>query len=267
MKIAIIIPARYNSTRFPGKPLAMLCGKTMLQRVVEIAKNAILEFSSSTIVVATDDERISAHCDDIGVRWVETSPSCATGTDRVESAVEKLGGDFDFVLNLQGDAPLTPSDFIAAMIRSFHDSPCDIVTPVVQLDWIELDKLRERKRVTPFSGTCAVFNHKTGDALWFSKSIIPAIRDESRLREEGSKSPVYRHVGLYGYSRDMLRRYGNLPKGTYEMLEGLEQLRALEHGFKIRCVLVDYKGWPSMSGVDSPEDLALAESLLLSTGK
>lgn len=262
MKIAIIIPARYNSTRFPGKPLAMLFGKTMLQRVVEIAKNAILEFSSSTIVVATDDERISSHCDDIGVRWVETSPSCATGTDRVESAVEKLGGDFDFIVNLQGDAPLTPPDFVSAMIGSFKESPCDIVTPVVQLDWSELDKLRERKKITPFSGTCAVLNQGTGDALWFSKSIIPSIRDEIFFREKASMSPVYRHVGLYGYSRDMLRKYGELPTGYYETLEGLEQLRALEHGYKIRCVSVSYRGRPSMSGVDSPEDLSLAESLL-----
>jgi 3-deoxy-manno-octulosonate cytidylyltransferase (CMP-KDO synthetase) len=262
MKTAIIIPARFNSTRFPGKPLALLAGKTMLERVVGIGRDALQGDGSGLVVVATDDERIGAHCDDIGVDWVETAPSCATGTDRVQSAVEKLGMDFDFIVNLQGDAPLTPPDFVSAMIGSFKESPCDIVTPVVNLDWSELDKLRERKKITPFSGTCAVFNQKTGDALWFSKSIIPSIRDELQKREKEAMSPVYRHVGLYGYSRDMLRKYGELPKGYYETLEGLEQLRALENGFRIRCVSVSYSGRPSMSGVDSPEDLALAESLL-----
>lgn len=166
------------------------------------------------------------------------------------------------MINLQGDAPLTPPDFIAALIKSYEQAPTDVVTPVTQLTWEQLDNLRKNKETTPFSGTTAVFNESTGKAFWFSKNIIPAMRKEEALREKSPLSPIYRHIGLYGYARDMLRRFNDLPEGTFENLEGLEQLRILENGFDIRCVTVDYRGRPSMSGVDSPEDIARCEKLL-----
>ncbi len=262
MKTAIIIPARYGSTRLPGKPLAMIAGKTMLHRVVDIAREATRTHTDATICVATDDTRIAEHCDALGVKWVMTSLDAPTGTDRVEEAVQQLPDNPDFVVNLQGDAPLTPPDFITAMIDSFNENPCDVVTTVTQLTWAQLDKLRENKKTTPFSGTTAVFDPNTGKAHWFSKNIIPAIRKEESLRTSGELSPIYRHIGLYGYKRDMLAHYITLPEGKFEAMEGLEQLRVLEHGFEIRCIPVDYQGRPSMSGVDSPEDIIRTEELL-----
>jgi 3-deoxy-manno-octulosonate cytidylyltransferase (CMP-KDO synthetase) len=267
MKTAIIIPARYGSTRLPGKPLTLIAGQTMLSRVVSIARKAVEGRANVTLVVATDDERITRHCDELDVEWVMTPVECPTGTDRAEAAVRQLKEAPDFVLNLQGDAPLTPPDFITAMIEAFEKAPCDMVTPVTQLSWEALDKLRENKKTTPFSGTTAVFDEKTGKAFWFSKNILPAIRKEEKLREKGGLSPVYRHIGLYGYARAMLAKYVTLSEGTFEALEGLEQLRVLENGFSVRCVPVDYKGRASMSGVDSPEDIARAETLIAKHGE
>lgn len=262
MKTVIIIPARYGSTRLPGKPLAMIAGQTMLSRVVDLARDGTSGMDNIRIVVATDDARIGTHCDELGVEWVMTPVECPTGTDRAEAALQALGSDADFVVNLQGDAPLTPPDFITAMIDAYRKAPTDVVTPVTQLSWAQLDKLRENKKTTPFSGTTAVFDADTGKAFWFSKNIVPAMRKEDKLRETSELSPVYRHIGLYGYSRTMLQKFITLPEGRFEAMEGLEQLRVLEHGFEIRCVPVDYRGRPSMSGVDSPEDIVRAEELL-----
>jgi 3-deoxy-manno-octulosonate cytidylyltransferase (CMP-KDO synthetase) len=267
VKTTIIIPARYGSTRLPGKPLAMISGQTMLQRVVNLAKESAKDKRGISIVVATDDERIMEHCRVIDVAAVMTPVDCPTGTDRVQAAIVQLDDKPDFILNMQGDAPLTPPDFLSAMIESFAKEPTDVVTPVTRLTWDALDRLREDKKVTPFSGTCAVFDEKTGKAFWFSKNIIPAIRKEESLRQQSSFSPVYRHIGLYGYSYDMLMRYNNLSEGHFENLEGLEQLRVIEHGYTIRCVPVDYQGRSSMSGVDSPEDIIRAEALIVKHGE
>lgn len=267
MRIILVIPARYGSSRLPGKPLARIAGQTMLSRVYRIAEAATQEKDNVDIVVATDDQRIASYCDDIGAAWVMTSVSCPTGTDRALEAIEKLPQDYDFVINLQGDAPLTPPDFITEMIHAFEVSPdTDVMTPVVQLSWEELDKLRAQKQRTPFSGTCAIVN-QNDNAIWFSKQIIPAIRKEEELRRQGGLSPVFRHIGLYGYRRQMLETYVTLTPGYYEQFEGLEQLRVLEHGYCIRVVKVDYKGRASMSGVDSPEDIKHAEDLIAIHGE
>lgn len=264
MKTVIVIPARYASTRLPGKPLAMICGQTMLQRVVNLSRAAATGLDHVSVLVATDDERIIQHCDALEVASVMTSPNAPSGTDRVAEAVQQMADKPDFILNMQGDAPLTPPDFLKAMINAFIASPCDMVTPVTQLTWHELDKLRQNKLATPFSGTTAVFDQTTGNAFWFSKTIIPAIRNENGLRQKNDKSPVFRHIGLYGYSCNMLEKYHTLPEGRFEKLEGLEQLRLLENGYTIRCVPVEFRGRPNMSGVDSPEDIARAETLLSS---
>lgn len=262
MKTTIIIPARYHSTRLPGKPLVKIAGKTMLERVVGLAREGTQQFKDVAIYVATDDGRVGAHCDEIKVPWLMTPATCRTGTDRAEAAVIQLPEAPDFVLNVQGDAPLTPPHFIAAMVESFAKAPVDVITPVTQLTWAQLDELREHKKATPFSGTCAVFHPDTGKAFWFSKTIIPTMRNEEQLRNQGPISPVYRHIGLYGYRRAMLSQFVKLPEGRLEALEGLEQLRVLENGYSIRCVPVDYRGRPSMSGVDSPEDVKRAEQLV-----
>jgi len=265
IKTTIVIPARYGSTRLEGKPLVKIAGITMLARVVAIARQAASGNAGISIVVATDDERIALHCRELEVEYVMTPVECASGTDRAANAILQRAEQPDFILNLQGDAPLTPPDFLSAMIASFTENVSEVVTPVVQLSWDELDSLRESKQTTPLSGTCAVFNETTGNAYWFSKQIIPAIRKEADLRKQSLLSPVYRHIGLYGYSRQMLQHYTTLPESRLEKLEGLEQLRVLEHGHSIRCVVVDYKGRPNMSGVDSPEDVIRAEQLLGNT--
>lgn len=268
MKTAIIIPARYSSTRLPGKPLAMIKGQTMLQRVVKLSQAVAKEFENISIVVATDHDRIIQHCKEIGVDAVMTSASCPTGTDRIAEAVNQLENNKpDFILNMQGDAPLTPPDFLKSLIENFSASPCDVITPVTQLSWEELDLLRKNKLSTPLSGTTVVFNHNTYNAFWFSKNIIPAIRNEKELRTKNNKSPVFRHIGIYGYSLNMLQKFVTLPESPFEKLEGLEQLRALENGYSIRCVPVDYKGRANMSGVDSPEDIIRAEQLITQHGE
>lgn len=262
LQTAIIIPARYGSTRFAGKPLALLKGKTVLEYVVNIARTACEDLSNVSITVATDDERISNFCQENSIPFLMTPAECKTGTDRAMAAAHMLETTPDLVINLQGDAPFTPPDFVKAMIDEYsHHNGFDIVTPVVRLSWDELDQLRESKKTTPFSGTTAVLA-PNNNALWFSKNILPALRHEDTLRQHDFLSPVYRHIGLYGYSRTSLEKYVTLPPSRYEDLEGLEQLRALENGMTIRCVVVDYKGRPAMTGIDSPEDLARAEALL-----
>ena len=267
MRAILIIPARYGSTRLPGKPLTRISGRTMLSRVCGIARAAARDNGDVDIVVATDDARIGAHCEEIGAPWVMTPASCPSGTDRALAALRKLPQAYDVAINLQGDAPLTPPDFIAVMLQAFEDDPTiEVVTPAARLSWPELDQLRTHKRDTPFSGTCVVVD-PNGNARWFSKQIIPAMRNEEALRRQGGLSPVRRHIGLYGYTRKMLETYVTLPAGHYEQLEGLEQLRVLEHGYGIRVVQVDYRGRAAMSGVDSPEDIARAEALIARHGE
>lgn len=255
MKTAIIIPARYGSTRFPGKPLALIGGQTMLSRVVEIARKA---GSNSLIAVATDDERIEAHCKEIDIACVMTG-ECATGSDRVLEAAQKLGDDFDFVLGLQGDAPFTPVEALTHLIQTYeNDQTLSVVTPVVQLRWDELDKLRAHKKQTPFSGTTAVINAH-GRALWFSKNILPAIRTENR---DDEFSPIYQHIGLYGFRYDVLKRFVSLPQSAYEKLEGLEQLRLIENDIPVQTVSLTIDAGLAQAGIDSPEDVARAEEIL-----
>lgn len=267
MHTAIVIPARYASKRLPGKPLLKLAGRTMLERVVRISEVAAQGLTNISVTVATDDERIRRHCDEIGVTVCMTPVDCLTGTDRVAFVLKQMQSTPDLILNMQGDAPLTPPDFLRAMIDAFAVSRPDAITPVTQLTWAELDTLRQNKLTTPFSGTTVAFDRHTGRAFWFSKNIIPAIRNESALRRNGDKSPVYRHIGLYGYSAEMLKKYSTLPESYFESLEGLEQLRMLENGCHIQCVPVDFRGRASMSGIDCPEDVSRAEKLIAQHGE
>lgn len=261
-KLAIAIPARYGSTRFPGKPLAMIGKKTMLERVVDLAHEASEKYDDITIFVTTENMRIAEHAKDIGVACITTPASCKTGSDRVLSALRQLDQWPDFVVNLQGDAPFTPPAAIERLFDAFTQNPqCEVVTPVHRLSWRDLDSLRERKKVTPFSGTTAVIDDQ-GCALWFSKNILPAIRNEDDLRRESPLSPVYRHMGLYGFRPDILEQFCRLPQTRYEELEGLEQLRMLEGGIRIQTVCIEIPEGAILSGIDSPEDLKRAEDFL-----
>ena len=214
MKTLIVIPARYGSTRFPGKPLAKIAGKEMLLRVWENAQKAASKFEGCQAVVATDDERIMDFCRSRGIDAVMTSVNCPTGTDRVIEAAEKMREMPEFVVNLQGDNPICPTWFVEAVINEYY-------------------------------------------------------KKEEKVRAGMETSPVYRQVGLYGYRLDVLRKIAKLPEGVYEKLEGLEQLRWIENGIKVRCVKVDYRNYgkmASLSGVDSPEDVARVEAVLAEYG-
>ena len=241
----------------------------MLSRVVEIGKSAANQHKDTILCVATDDERIADHCSEIKVPYYMTSPSCPTGSDRVLEAArlaeDDHGTEFDFIFSLQGDAPFTPIDAIDQMLAKANEDPsAEVITPVVALRWEELDELRKSKNSTPFSGTTAIINEKH-KALWFSKNIIPAIRKEESLREN-EFSPVYQHLGLYGYRRDILQRFVKLPQGHYEQLEGLEQLRLLENGISIDTVILNVNAGLAQAGVDSPEDIERAEKLISKYG-
>jgi 3-deoxy-manno-octulosonate cytidylyltransferase (CMP-KDO synthetase) len=258
----IIIPARYSSTRLPGKPLLMIAGKTMLQRVCEIAQQAAAQLPGVGVLVATDDMRILEHATAIGVNAVMTPSECATGTDRLIAAIEQLPVKPNSVINFQGDSPLTPVAILTALLAKLTSSKTNtVVTPMVQLSWAALDSLRTTKQTTPFSGTTVVVNTDQ-EALWFSKQIIPAIRDEAKLRASSNLSPIYQHLGLYGYTLDMLQTFAKLPSGYYEQLEGLEQLRLLENGYKIHTVKVELPDLRAWRGVDTLDDAKLVEQLL-----
>lgn len=259
MKIAIVIPARYGSTRFPGKPLAQIGGRSMLSRVVHVARNAAQGLEDVSIFVTSEDQRIADHAQALGVACYLTAEDCPTGSDRALAAIEMSGQKFDFVVNLQGDAPFTPVTVVRALIEAYRANPqIEVVTPVHRLRWEDLDRLREAKKTTPFSGTTAIVN-SAGEALWFSKTILPAIRKEDRSQPF---SPVHQHIGLYGFRVDVLKTFCSLPTGTYEALEGLEQLRLLENGIKIQTVAVEAAEGLIQSGIDTPEDLERAEKML-----
>jgi 3-deoxy-manno-octulosonate cytidylyltransferase (CMP-KDO synthetase) len=262
MKTAIIIPARYGSTRFPGKPLALIGGRSMLSRVVDVARSAAENFENISIYVTTDDERIAAHAAEIGVECLMTPPECPSGSDRCLAAAKQLPQMPDFILNLQGDAPFTLPEAITALLEKFQTAPSTaVVTPVHALRWDALDHLRESKKTTPFSGTCAILDNNNR-AIWFSKNILPAIRKESQMRGESAFSPVYQHIGLYGFSSAALEKFCALPQSHYEQLEGLEQLRLIENGIPIACVPIEIKDGAMPYGIDTPEDLVRAETLL-----
>lgn len=259
MKSMIVIPARYGSTRLPGKPLTRIGGVTLLARMIELAKRAAV-LSGSDYIVATDHEDIAAHARDLGARAVLTDPDLPSGSDRCLAAVEKSNASPDVIVNLQGDAPFIPPEYLTTLMSSANVSPADMFTPGIQLGWDELDGLRIQKQNAPFSGTTCI-RAEDGRALWFSKNIIPAIRNEAVLRKHSPVSPVIRHVGVYCYKLAALRRYVSLAPSSYEKFEGLEQLRAIEAGMQVHLSLVQ-RPRISMSGIDTPEDVARAEALV-----
>ncbi len=264
MKTLIVVPARFGSTRFPGKPLTMIAGQSMVSRVAMMASKAAEMLDNAEYVVATDDVRIEAHCAERNIRVVMTDPALPSGSDRALGAVEALGASPEIIVNLQGDAPFTPPAHVHAVAEAAATSDADAATPYIRLDWAALDALREHKHVTPFSGT-TLTHDLDGKALWFSKNILPAIRKEAQMRETQTHSPVCRHIGLYAYKLNTLRRYVSLPESRYETLEGLEQLRLLENGMSIQCVEVTPEDI-AIPGIDTPEDVQLAERLIAEHG-
>jgi len=237
MRIIGIIPARYSATRLPGKPLADICGKPLIQYVYEQAKKAkFLE----DVIVATDDERILEAVEKFGGKAVMTSPSHPSGTDRCAEVARKI--DCDFVINIQGDEPLIPPEVIDKVAEALKESTDE--TPMTSAATIASEEERENSNVVK------VVTDQKGIALYFSRSPIPFYRNPI--------APTLRHIGIYGYRKDFLLKFVSLPQTPLERTESLEQLRALAHGFRIKIVLVDY----SPVGVDTPEDLERVRKLL-----
>ncbi len=256
MSAAIVVPARYASSRFPGKPLLPVAGIPMLERVWRIAKSV---HQAARVVIATDDERILSAARRFDAEAIMTSPECGNGTERVHDAVRRAAIEEDIVLNLQGDAPLTPPWVLEAMIdEMILDPASDIVTPAVRLEGPVLEEFLAEKQSTPASGTTVVFDRKR-NALYFSKAVIPFMRKEGH-------TGIHRHIGLYGYRKAALARYVGFKPAPLEQTEGLEQLRALENGMAIRVAIVDYRGRTHWS-IDAPADVAVAERIIKREGE
>ncbi|MBK8085822.1 MAG: 3-deoxy-manno-octulosonate cytidylyltransferase [Devosia sp.] len=260
----IVIPARYGSTRLPGKPLHPVGGRALLERVAAVAHQAAGRTGGVDIVVATDDARIVAAASGWGLDTVLTSPAITSGSGRTLAAMRATGRSYDLVVNLQGDAPFTAPEHIVEMLAAARASGADVTTPVVQLDWARLDALRAHKLAAPASGTTCI-RAADGRALWFSKAILPFIRNEDALRQQTALSPVLQHIGLYCYRPAALAAFEATPPSAYEQLEGLEQLRLIEIGLSVRAVAVA-PARITMSGIDSPADVARAERLIAEHG-
>ncbi|MCI7257180.1 MAG: 3-deoxy-manno-octulosonate cytidylyltransferase [Prevotella sp.] len=244
MKFISIIPARYASTRFPGKPLALLCGKSVIQRVYEKVSGIIEE-----TWVATDDERIFNAVKDFGGKAVMTRNDHKSGTDRIEEAIEKIGGDFDVVINVQGDEPFIQASQIKTVCDCFEDPSTEIAT-LGKPFGNDMDAVSN-----PNSPKIVV--DKRGYAMYFSRSIIPFVRGKDE-KEWPFSYPFLKHIGLYAYRRNVLKEVTQLPQGELEKAESLEQLRWLENGYRIKVGLTDVE----TVGIDTPEDLARAEAFL-----
>lgn len=256
MKTTIIIPARYGSTRFPGKPLHAICGVSMIERVWRLAK-AVEGVHS--VVVATDDDRIQKHVEAFGGTAVMTPEDCANGTERVYAAAQSLEESPDILINLQGDAPLTPPWVIQPVVDAFKDKDVQVATPAVQLDYTTTDKINAAKQAGEVGGTTVVTD-KNNQALYFSKAVLPF------LRERPATCPVWKHIGIYGYRMNALKDYMALPSCELEEVEGLEQLRYLYNGIPIQVVEADYKNRTPWS-VDSPEDAERVAQIIEEEGE
>ena len=243
MKYIGIIPARYASSRFPGKPLAMLGGKYVIQRVYETV-NEVLEEA----YVATDDQRIFDAVVSFGGKAVMTRADHNSGTDRIEEAAEILHTDADVIVNVQGDEPFIQRSQIEVVCKCFNDTNTQIATigkPFETIDAVE----------NPNSPKIVVDNK--GYAMYFSRSVIPFVRGIDR-REWLASYPFLKHLGLYAYRKEVLKEITQLPMSSLEKAESLEQLRWLQNGYKIKVGTTDFE----TVGIDTPEDLAKAEEFL-----
>jgi 3-deoxy-manno-octulosonate cytidylyltransferase (CMP-KDO synthetase) len=215
------------------------------------------------VVVATDDPRIADHASALGLEVALTAKDLDSGSARAFAAAQARPRPPTLVINLQGDAPFIPSGTVVELITTLREGAADVATPVYRLDWQHLDRLRTHKVSAPFSGTTCL-RRPDGQALWFSKTILPAMRDEATLRAD-QFSPVWQHLGLYGYRMAALEWFVTTPPSLYERLEGLEQLRFLEHGWTISTIEVA-RPEHALSGIDTAADLALAEAAIAHLG-
>lgn len=259
MSVLIAIPARYASTRYPGKPLVALrdpdgTEKPLIRRSWEAA---MAVRGIDRVVVATDDDRIRTAAEAFGAEVVMTSPDCRNGTERCAEVAAALPG-FEIVVNLQGDAPLTPAWFIEELVAGLReDLSAEVATPVLRCDGRALNGFLTDRRAGRVGGTTAVFG-ATRHALYFSKEVIPYT---GRAYGDAEETPVFHHVGVYAYRPAALAAYPSWPIGPLEELEGLEQLRFLENGRSVLCVEVEARGRQFWE-LNNPEDVARIETML-----
>ena len=250
MKFLGIIPARYASTRFPAKPLAMLGGKTVIQRVYEQVAGVL-----DDAYVATDDERIEAEVLRFGGKVVMTSVNHKSGTDRCYEACTKIGGDFDVVVNIQGDEPFIQPSQLNAVKACFDDASTQIATLVkpfsAEDSFAALENVNSPKVVV----------NANWNAMYFSRSIIPFQRNAEK-QDWLKGHTYYKHIGLYAYRMEVLREITALPQSPLELAESLEQLRWLENGYRIKVGISEVE----TIGIDTPQDLAQAEAFLKNRG-
>jgi 3-deoxy-manno-octulosonate cytidylyltransferase (CMP-KDO synthetase) len=264
MKVLVVIPSRYASTRYPGKPLVELRGATgearsLIQRSWDTAQGVT---GVDRVVVATDDDRIKSAAEAFGAEVVMTSADCQNGTERCAEALDKLGGGYDIVVNLQGDAPLTPAWFIEDLVAGLSAHPvAEVATPVLRCDGRALNGLLNDRRQGRVGGTTAVFG-ADHNALFFSKEVIPYTGQEF---DDADETPVFHHVGVYAYRPSALAAYPRWASGPLEHLEGLEQLRFLERGAHMLCVEVEARGRQFWE-LNNPQDVPKIEAMLAEMG-
>ncbi|PRW32681.1 3-deoxy-manno-octulosonate mitochondrial isoform A [Chlorella sorokiniana] len=247
-RVVGVLPARYQSSRFPGKPLVPILGKPMILRTYEQACKAK---TLDAVIVATDDERIAEACRAAGAQVVMTHPDCANGTERCEEAVSKLKRQYDIVVNIQGDEPLIEPECIDAVVQALQDSPDAVYsTACTPLAHKEVPLRQRVKCITD----------QNGYAIYFSRGVLPSNKD-GEVRSYPTpfqEKPYLLHLGLQCYDRQFLRHYCRMPPTPLQMMEDLEQLKVLENGHRMKVVVVDH----SAHGVDLPEDVASIEQLL-----
>ena len=258
--IVIVIPARFASNRYPGKPLVELRGATGEPRsLIRRSWDAAVSVSGiDRVVVATDDSRIAAHAHDFGAEVAMTSTSCRNGTERCAEAIANLGISPDIIVNLQGDAPLTPAWFIEGLVAGLQgDGTADVATPVLRTTGRMRADLIDDRRAGRVGGTTAVFARDMA-ALYFSKEVIPFAAADFA---DDENSPVYHHAGVYAYRPKPLAAYPGWDEGPLERLEGLEQLRFLENGRRVLCVEVEARGRQFWE-LNNPEDVPRLERMM-----
>ncbi len=264
MSVLIVIPARFASTRYPGKPLVGLQGasgdtRTLIRRSWDAA---MAVGGVDRVVVATDDARIRDHAEGFGAEVVMTSESCRNGTERCAETHAEIGGAFDIIVNLQGDAPLTPAWFVEDLVAGLWADPtADIATPVLRCDGRALNGLLDDRRGGRVGGTTAVFG-AGNRALYFSKEVIPFT---SRIYGPDDTTPVFHHVGVYAFRPAALAAYPGWDIGPLETLEGLEQLRFLENGRSVLCVEVAARGRQFWE-LNNPGDVPKIEAMMAEMG-
>ena len=263
MSVLIAIPARFASTRYPGKPLVALTGatgesKTLIRRSWDAAMQVA---GVDRVVVATDDDRIRDHAESFGAEVVMTSSHARNGTERCAEVVDQIGG-FDIVVNLQGDAPLTPPWFVEQLIAGLRAHPeMDVATPVLRTEGRALNGFLEDRRTGRVGGTTAVFG-ADNRALYFSKEVIPYT---GKTYADDEDTPVFHHVGVYAYRPAALTAYRGWEPGPLENLEGLEQLRFLERAVPLLCVEVEARGRQFWE-LNNPADVPRIEAMMAEMG-